>query len=178
MRPDLRGGGREWGEPGHALGRWSPLLRRGPALLAAVLEGRTVSEAPPGAESLDGQEWRRAPTAPAAARGGEQAEARSGMGRMGQGSATSTAASQAILGIDVANAKFDVAVLLQGKLLQRSFAMTAQGFEALQTWIGKQGVDQVHACREATGAYGASRARCRYEAGHMVSSVNPARIAA
>jgi transposase len=55
------------------------------------------------------------------------------------------------LGIDVAKATFDAALLLHGRLLQRSFAMTAHGFDALHTWIGKQGVEQAHACLEATG---------------------------
>ncbi len=87
-------------------------------------------------------------------------------------------ASQASLGIDVAKATFDAALLMEGKLLQRSFAMTAQGFEALHAWIGKQGLEQVHACLEATGEYGAALALSLYEVGHMVSSVNPARIAA
>ncbi len=97
---------------------------------------------------------------------------------MSQGSAASVAASQASLGIDVAKVKFDAALLLEGKVLQRTFAMTAQGFEALHTWIGKQGVDQVHACLEATGEYGADLALWLYEAGYVVSIVNPARISA
>jgi hypothetical protein len=37
--------------------------------------------------------------------------------------------------------------------------MTAQGFDALHTWIGKQGVEQTHACLEATGEYGAALGR-------------------
>jgi transposase len=36
----------------------------------------------------------------------------------------------------------------------------------------------VHACLEATGEYGAALALALYEAGHQVSIVNPARIAA
>jgi transposase len=87
-------------------------------------------------------------------------------------------ASQASLGIDVAKATFDAALLMEGKLLQRSFAMTVQGFEALHAWIGTQGVERVHACLEATGEYGAALALSLYEVGHVVSIVNPARIAA
>ena len=56
--------------------------------------------------------------------------------------------------------------------------MTAQGFDALHTWIGKQGVEQTHACLEATGEYGAALALSLYAAGHVISIVNPARIAA
>jgi transposase len=42
----------------------------------------------------------------------------------------------------------------------------------------KQGAEQVHACLEATGEYGAALALFLYEAGQQVSSVNPARSAA
>jgi transposase len=78
----------------------------------------------------------------------------------------------------VAKATFDAALLVDGQLHHRSFAMTAQGFDSLHTWIGKQGVEQAHACLEATGEYGAALALSLYEAGHRVSIVNPARIAA
>jgi len=87
-------------------------------------------------------------------------------------------ADPASLGIDVAKATFDAALLIHGRLLHRSFAMTAQGFDALHTWIGKQGVEQTHACLEATGEYGAALALSLYAAGHVISIVNPARIAA
>src|SRR5260370_4851795 len=87
-------------------------------------------------------------------------------------------ANQASLGIDVAKAKFDVALLCEGKLSQSTFSMNAQGFAALGLWIHKQGGEPVHACLEATGEYGAALALSLYESGHLVSIVNPARIAA
>jgi transposase len=87
-------------------------------------------------------------------------------------------ASQVSLGIDVAKAKCDVALLHAGKVTQRTFPMDTQGVTALRAWISKQEVQQVHACLEATGAYGAALALSLYEAGHLVSIVNPARIAA
>jgi transposase len=87
-------------------------------------------------------------------------------------------ARQASLGIDVAKATCDAALLIDGQLLPRSCTMTAQGFEALHAWIVKHGVEQVHACLEATGAYGAALALFLSEAGYVVSIVNPARIAA
>jgi transposase len=87
-------------------------------------------------------------------------------------------ANQASLGIDVAKAKFAAALLIEGKLAQRTFPMDAHGFVALGTWISQQGVEQVHACLEAPGEYGAGLALSLYEAGHLVSIVNPARIAA
>ena len=84
----------------------------------------------------------------------------------------------ASLGIDVAKAKFDAALLCEGKLVQRTFPMDPAGFVALDRWIREQGVEQIHACLEATGEYGAALALFLYEAGHQVSIVNPARIAA
>jgi Transposase len=84
----------------------------------------------------------------------------------------------ASLGIDVAKAKFDAALLCEGKLAQRTFAMDPEGFATLCSWIHQRGIEQVHACLEATGEYGAALALSLYEAGHQVSIVNPARIAA
>ena len=52
----------------------------------------------------------------------------------------------ASLGIEVAKAKFDAAVLRDGKLAQRTFAMDPAGFAALDRWIQEQEVEQVHAC--------------------------------
>jgi transposase len=84
----------------------------------------------------------------------------------------------ASLGIDVAKATFDAALLYEGKLAQRTFAMDPAGFAALDGWIHTHRVEQVHACLEATGEYGAALALFLYESGHLVSIVNPARIAA
>jgi transposase len=84
----------------------------------------------------------------------------------------------ASLGIDVAKATFDAALLSEGKLAQHTFSMDPAGFAALDRWIGQHGIEQVHACLEATGEYGAALALFLYESGHLVSMVNPARIAA
>src|SRR5262245_11682862 len=56
--------------------------------------------------------------------------------------------------------------------------MDIQGFTELSNWIRQHGGEQVHACLEATGEYGAALALSLYETGHLVSIVNPARIAA
>jgi hypothetical protein len=45
------------------------------------------------------------------------------------------------LGIDVTKAKFDVAFLRPGKLARRTFAMDANGFAALATWVRHQGAE-------------------------------------
>ena len=82
----------------------------------------------------------------------------------------------------MAKATFDAALLSDRQLHQRTFAMSVSGFDALHAWMSKQGVEQgveqVHACLEATGEYGAALALNLYEAGHRARIVNPARIAA
>jgi transposase len=64
-------------------------------------------------------------------------------------------------GIDVAKATFDVAFLHPEKLPRRTFSMAANGFAALASWRrqhGAEGAEQVHACLEAMGEYGAALA--------------------
>ena len=80
------------------------------------------------------------------------------------------------LGIDIAKATFQVALLRDGKLRHHTFANTPQGFSQLQAWLSKRGVTSVHACMEATASYGDALARFLYTAGHTISVVNPARI--
>lgn len=80
------------------------------------------------------------------------------------------------LGIDIAKASFQVALLRDGKLRHHSFANTPQGFAQLQAWLTKLGLKRVHACMEATASYGEHLALFLYQAGHTLSVVNPARI--
>jgi transposase len=84
----------------------------------------------------------------------------------------------AILGIDVAKNKFDVALFRNSKYKNKSFENNMSGFETLVVWLQQQDVTSIHACMEATGSYGDSLARFLFEAGHKVSVVNPARIKA
>lgn len=84
----------------------------------------------------------------------------------------------AILGIDVAKSKFDIALLRSGKYKTRSFANKQSGFESLIVWLKQHDVETLHACLEATGSYGDALARFMFDAGHVVSVVNPARIKA
>jgi transposase len=83
------------------------------------------------------------------------------------------------LGLDISKLKFN-ACLIQpsGKLKHKVFPNTTTGFEQLRDWLSKQRVKRVHACLEATGSYGDSRSLFLYQAGHMVSVVNPAAIKA
>ncbi len=84
----------------------------------------------------------------------------------------------AILGIDVAKNKFDVALYRNGKYKTKSFENKPQGFDALTDWLKKYEVISLHACMEATGTYGDALAKFLFEAGHTVSVVNPSRIKA
>lgn len=83
----------------------------------------------------------------------------------------------AVLGIDIAKAKF-VAALLRpdGQVRHKSCANTFAGFAELAAWLTRQQVTQVHATLEATGTYGDALATWLYDAGHVVSVVNPAII--
>ena len=82
-----------------------------------------------------------------------------------------------ILGIDMAKAKFQVALRSpEGKLRQKSCPNTTTGFKELGAWLTRHGVTQVHACLEATGTFGEALATWLYDAGHAVSVVNPAVI--
>jgi transposase len=83
----------------------------------------------------------------------------------------------AVLGIDIAKAKFQVALLLpEGKLRHKSCPNTLTGFRQLAEWLTRQDVAHVHACLEATGTYGEALATWLHDAGHVVSVVNPAII--
>ena len=84
--------------------------------------------------------------------------------------------SAPILGIDIAKQRVAVALLVEGKVRNRSFKNAPDGFESLALWLRKWGIDQVHACMEATGNYGDALAIYLHGAGHTVSIVNPARI--
>lgn len=84
--------------------------------------------------------------------------------------------SDAILGIDIAKQKFDVALFINGKIKNKVLKNNKEGFKALSQWLLKQGVTYVHACLEATGSYGEELATYLHNTGHLVSIVNPARI--
>lgn len=82
----------------------------------------------------------------------------------------------AILGIDIAKRKFDVALLIADKMTVGNFDNEPAGFAKLERWLEKYGVERVHACLEATGTYGEALAEYLYHTGRVVSLVNPARI--
>jgi transposase len=84
---------------------------------------------------------------------------------------------EAVLGIDMAKAKFDVALQEpDGRVRRKSCPNTPAGFRELDAWLRRHGVARVHACLEATGTYGDALATWLFDAGHGVSVVNPLRI--
>ena len=98
-----------------------------------------------------------------------------------------TPAPTPVLGIDISKLNFDAALLDTssdkssdkggGRPRHKAFPNTPQGFERLAEWLADAlGEQKVHACLEATGAYGDALARALHERGHTVSVVNPARI--
>ena len=83
----------------------------------------------------------------------------------------------AVLGIDIAKAKFQVSLLWpDGRRRRKAFANSAAGCAELLAWLGRHGPDRVHACLEATGTYGELVATTLFDAGHQVSLLNPAII--
>lgn len=81
---------------------------------------------------------------------------------------------EAVLGIDIAKAKFDVALQgPDGRVRRKSCANTPAGFRELEAWLRRHGATHVHACLEATGTYGEALATWLADAGHRVSVVNP-----
>jgi transposase len=81
------------------------------------------------------------------------------------------------LGIDISKAKFDAAVLLaDNKVKTKKFDNKTNGFSALIEWLDKLGIQDFHACMEATGSFGQALATYLYGAGYQVSVVNPAQI--
>lgn len=90
-----------------------------------------------------------------------------------------TSVNFAFLGIDIAKAKFDVALLRPDqKIRAKAFANTPAGHTELLTWLERQHGGPIHACLEATGTYGDAVAERLADAGLTVSVVNPAAIEA
>jgi transposase len=84
--------------------------------------------------------------------------------------------SNIILGIDISKLTFDVALLIDNKVKTKKFSNTSKGFSELKQWLKNKGIDNIHACMEATGGYEAKLAQNLYDNNFKVSVVNPARI--
>jgi transposase len=85
----------------------------------------------------------------------------------------------AVLGIDVSKNDLHAALIgNDGRAAKHSFPNTARGFEQLLRWLKNRGVEDVHACMEASGGWGEDAGIALVEHGYLVSIVNPARIKA
>ena len=82
------------------------------------------------------------------------------------------------LGVDISKDSFHLELLVNEKLRHRKFANRTEGFAELCVWLAKHKTTQVHACLEATGAYGEDLALYLHQQGHTVSIVNPVQIKA
>jgi transposase len=84
--------------------------------------------------------------------------------------------STAIIGIDIAKLKFDVARLYEGKYKHAKFSNDAQGYADFIAWLSPFGDPEVRVCMEATGAYSLPLAEFLVDRGYFVSVINPAQI--
>jgi len=83
------------------------------------------------------------------------------------------------LGIDVAKAKLDCALLRpDGKWRNKVVANTPAGFQTLASWLEAQGAAEIHVCMEATGIYWEEIAEFLASRNIVVSVMNPAQIKA
>ncbi len=87
--------------------------------------------------------------------------------------------NKSVLGIDISKLKFNVCLItLNQKPRHKIFTNNKEGFQLLADWLGKQNVQDIHACLEATGTYGEALALFLSETGCRVSVVNPAAVKA
>lgn len=79
------------------------------------------------------------------------------------------------VGVDISKAKFDVALLVDGKKYRsKVFGNDPEGFSALMAWLDSNvgGGANVHVCMEATGVYHEGLALFLHDAGVDVSVAN------
>ena len=81
-----------------------------------------------------------------------------------------------ILDIDVSKNTLDASLSSRNRVRARSVANSSDGWRDLLDWLTTQKIRRVHACMESTGRYSLGIACALYEAGHIVSIVNPAQI--
>ena len=81
-----------------------------------------------------------------------------------------------ILGIDVSKNTLDASLSSRNRVRARSVANSSDGWRDLLDWLTSEKIRRVHGCMESTGRYSLGIACALYEAGHIVSIVNPAQI--
>jgi transposase len=78
-----------------------------------------------------------------------------------------------IVGIDIAKDSLDVAVVGGPQTNRGQFDNDQGGFNKLQRWLKKRGVQAAHIAMEATNSYWLELALCLDEQGYTVSVINP-----
>jgi transposase len=81
-----------------------------------------------------------------------------------------------ILGIDVSKNALDVSISSGNNVRRKTFMNSSDGWRHLLEWMIAQKIGHAHACLESTGRYSLGIACALYDAGHVVSIVNPAQI--
>lgn len=83
------------------------------------------------------------------------------------------------LGLDIGKTKIHAALLVRERSAKRKVVCNDEsGHEELVGWLKRQGVEQLHACLEATSTYGHAIARCLHSRGYRVSIANPKAVQA
>lgn len=80
------------------------------------------------------------------------------------------------VGIDIAKLSYQVHLVINHQGHSKSFKNDPLDFHKLLEWLQKVNAGQVHVCMEASSRYWENLAKFIYEAGLMVSVVNPSRI--
>src|ERR1700727_1896075 len=84
--------------------------------------------------------------------------------------------SDVIVGIDVSKETLDANCTRGQRKQAKIFANSPDGWKLVLSWLKAMGSKQAHVCMEATGRHSLGVALALYDAGHVVSVVNPAQI--
>jgi transposase len=84
--------------------------------------------------------------------------------------------SDSIVGIDVSKETLDANCTRGQRKQAKIFANGPDGWKLVLSWLKAMGSKQAHVCMEATGRHSLGVALALYDAGHVVSVVNPAQI--
>lgn len=83
------------------------------------------------------------------------------------------------LGLDIGKTKIHATLLLAERSAKRKVVRNDEsGHQELVEWLQRQGVEQLHACLEATSTYGHAIARRLHQQGYQVSIANPKAVQA
>lgn len=80
------------------------------------------------------------------------------------------------LGLDIAKATIECALLKEGKVRMKQVENSAAGFARLSEWLKQRGAVGCRVVCEATGTYWEGVALWLHERGHGVSVINPAQL--